>query len=275
MNILDKVEIVKNLSGHPFMMGDEVTIFRIFSDNTYDVCGLSGNCWRVFDDEIVNKTDISMKQMTQAVLDTANRLLKSQNEVTTLEIKAEVIKTHSQFFWTQAFVSATMDDAYTAGMYTFRDTVTGGNTHRVYSSTGVRVTNVKPKVTTGALAKTGVRKVTPRASVSPKPKKVTAPKSKTIGKTKALELMENNRGHFFTATFVDKKGVVRIMNCQYLKDQTYSKLGYVKVREAIKAKVQKNAPKKRGVTVKDDTIRQINLQTLMELKIAGNSYKVK
>jgi len=276
-NLLDKVKIIANYSDHPFQMGEEVTIYRAFGDNTYDVCGLFGTCWRLFDDEFINTTDISMKQMTDAVINTAKALCKAQNTVTTLEIKAEVIKNHPQFHWTQNFVSATMDDAYEAGMFTYTDTVTNGNTHRIYSD----VAPVTP-VTTGALAKTGIRKVgrptgstnKPKATATPKRKVVAVTPTKTIGKTKALELMENNKGHFFTATFVAKKGE-RTINCQYLKDQTYSKLGYVKVKEAIKAKAQKNAPKKKGAVVKDDTIRQINLQTLKSLTIAGNSYKVR
>jgi len=276
-NLLDKVIITANYSDHPFHIGEEVTIYRVFGDNTYDACGLFGTCWRLFDDEFINTTDISMKQMTDAVIATAKKLCKAQNQVTTLEIKAEVIKTHPNYHWTQAYVSAVMDDAYNAGLFVFTDTMSNGNQHRVYNE----VTPVG-QTTTGALAKTGIRKVgrpkgstnKPKATATPKRKVVAVTPTKTIGKTKALELMENNKGHFFTATFVAKKGE-RTINCQYLKDQTYSKLGYVKVKEAIKAKTQKNAPKKKGATVKDDTIRQINLQTLKTLTIAGNSYKVR
>lgn len=201
-----------------------------------------------------------MKQMTDAVIDTAKRLCSAQNKVTNLEIKVELIKTHPQFFWTQGFISATMDTAYNDGMFTYQDTSTAGNYHRVYSLV----------TTTGALAKTGIRKVVKTkgvvktVKVSTKKPKALKSTVKTISRTKALELMENNRGHFFTATFVSKKKGERTINCQYLKDQTYSRLGYVKVKEAIKAKVD---PK--------DAIRQINMQTLTALKIAGNSYKVK
>lgn len=248
MNITDHAAIVANLSGHPFKLLDTVMIFRIFNDGTYDVCK-GGDCWRVTQAELKPLINIPMQQMTTAVIDTARRLLRAQNEVTTLEIKAEVIKTHSSYFWTQAYVSAVMDDAHKAGMFTYRETTTGGNSHRIYSVPTIKAT--KPK-----------KQTTMKTTTANKPV-VKAPDTKTISKTKALELMENNRGHFFTATFVSKKGT-RTINCQYLKDQTYSRLGYVKVKEAIKAKMDPA-----------DAIRQINMQTLTELKIAGNSYKVK
>jgi hypothetical protein len=268
MNLLDKVIVIQNQTGHPFIRGEEVTIFRMFANKTYDVCNKKGDCWRVKESEIV-KNNSAMKQMTEAVINTAKRLLKSQNKVTTLEIKAEVIKTHPTYFWTQNCVSAIMDDAFKAGMFTYYDTTTGGNQHRVYSDPGVKVRNVKikPQMTTTTKTKVAPKKAakkTAKKAVKAIVKTVfKAPATKTIGRTKALELMENNRGHFFTATFISKKGE-RTINCQYLKDQTYSKLGYVKVKEAIKAKMASG-----------DAIRQINLQTLKSLKIAGNVYKVK
>jgi hypothetical protein len=208
-----------------------------------------------------------MKQMTEIVLNTAKRLCKAQNKVTTLEIKTEVMKTDKHYHWTQAFVSAIMDDAQKAGLFTYVDTMTGDKQHRVYSETGVKITNVKPKqMNTATPARKANQVVTKRAlkDMAINTPKVMVDKAKTISKTKALELMENNKGHFFTATFIDKKNEERTMNCQYLKDQAHSKLGYVKVKEAIKAKMK---PK--------DSIRQINMQTLKKLRIAGNSYTVK
>jgi len=86
---------------------------------------------------------------------------------------------------------------------------------------------------------------------------------KKISKSKALELMSNNKGHFFTAIFIDKDGERRTINCQYLKDQKQSPLGYCKVRELNKLK--------RG----EESIRQINLQTLISLSIGGQKYHVR
>lgn len=251
MDLLEKVKIVSNLSNHPFKIDEIVQVFRIFTDNTIDVCGEGGECWRVSKNEVKS---IQMLDRKQAVLDTATRLLKSQNQVTTLEIKVELIKLYPKHIWVQSVVSAIMDDFYKKGMFTYYDTVTGGNQHRVYSATGVKIRNVKNKKQTMSTTATGMKKSA---------NKVTIPSKKTISKTKALELMQNNKGHFFTATFIAKKGE-RTINCQYLKDQGRSSLGYVKVREAIKAKMN---PK--------DSIRNINLQTLKSLKIAGHSYRVK
>ena len=83
-----------------------------------------------------------------------------------------------------------------------------------------------------------------------------------LGKRKALEYMSNNKGRFFTATFIDKDGKQRTINCQYLKYQAETVLGYVKVREAIKMKAGENS------------IRQINLQTLVSLFIAKQKYHI-
>lgn len=265
MQLLEKVKIVENFSNHPFKINEVVQIFRIFADHTMDVCGDGGECWRIYPNEV--KT-IQMNRK-KAVLDTATRLLKSQNQITTLEIKVELIKLYPKFIWTQGIVSTIMDDFYKKGMFTYYDTVTGGNQHRVYSATGVKIRNVKNKQQTMSTTTTGMKKSTNKVSV---------PSTKTISKTKALELMQNNKGHFFTATFIAKKGE-RTINCQYLKDQAHSNLGYVKVKEAIKAKAAKEAAEKARASnkkiSKPDCIRHINLQTLKSLKIAGNSYRVK
>lgn len=266
MKLFDTVQIVDNLTGHPFSIGEFVRVYRIIRNNTYDVCNNKGDCWTVRKDEITTQYNNPMQAMMDAVLNTAKKLLKAQNKVTTLEIKAEVIKTYPQYFWTQAYVSAIMDDAHKAGMFTYYDTTTGGNTHRVYSDPTVKPVKTK---------KTMKTKTAPKV-VAKRP--VSKVATKTISKSKALELMETNKGHFFTATFIAKKGE-RTINCQYLKDQTYSKLGYVKVKEAAKAKAYKEAAMKakasKKAAIKEDSIRQINLQTLRALKIAGNSYKVK
>jgi len=95
-------------------------------------------------------------------------------------------------------------------------------------------------------------------------KKLTAAeiKTKNISRTQALELMKNNKGHFFSAVFVTKGNKLRTINGQWLKDQGPSDLGYVKVRETSKLKSGKEA------------IRNVNLQTLELLKIAGKTFNV-
>lgn len=121
------------------------------------------------------------------------------------------------------------------------------------------------------MAKTSAKNATVKTNVA---KSVTTSKtvvkvtSKRISKSKALDLMVNNKGRFFTAEFVDKKNKTRIMNCLYLKNQGTNKLGYVKVKEAalMRTPEGKADPKK--------TIRQLNMQTLVSLKIGGVNYKI-
>ena len=95
-----------------------------------------------------------------------------------------------------------------------------------------------------------------------KEKKDTTYFPRKLSKKKALEYMKNNKGHFFTAIFTDKELKERTINCQYLKDQLDTGLGYVRVKEASKLK--------KG----EDAIRNINIQTLLELHIAGIKYKL-
>ena len=105
---------------------------------------------------------------------------------------------------------------------------------------------------------------TPAPAPTPQPARAAKKTGYTyINRTKALSLMQNNHGHFFTADFIDKNGEPRTMNCQYLKDQTTSPLGYVKVKE--QALVRKGEP----------AIRSVNLQTLKTLRIAKVNYKLR
>lgn len=175
----------------------------------------------------MNQTTVDMSKalLSQALIE----LLAPNNRVTTLELKLHLRRTAPGFYWTQAVVSEMMNELYERGVLTYTD----NGTYRTYS-----------------------------LPVSEKKAKKTSDK-KSISKTKAIELMENNRGHFFTAVFTKKNGDDRKINCQYLKDQEASKLGYIKVRELNKLKD------------KEQSIRQINVQTLKSLKINGVVYKVK
>jgi len=73
--------------------------------------------------------------------------------------------------------------------------------------------------------------------------------------------MKNNKGRFFTAVFAKKDGTTRTINCQYRKGQPASEFGYIQVNES-------------GLLKTDPTkaIRQINMQTLKSLTIAGTRY---
>lgn len=250
---------------HYFPLGIDVEVIRVIKSgggNIYDVCSKpSGDCYLVSEgDLILKETKVKntfMKQMKDAVLDTAKKLLKANNTVTTLEIKVDLRKNHSHFYWTQDTVSKYMDELANEGNFTYSD----NGTFRVYSytksvSTGVAGTT-HVSGTIGTTTPVAVAKTTTKT-------KQNMATTATISRTKALDLMKNNKGHFFTATFMKKDGSTRTINGQYLKDQGSSNLGYVKVKESGKLKTDPN-----------DSTRQINLQTLQVLKIAGKTYKVR
>lgn len=198
-----------------------------------------------------------------------NKLLSKKSGVTTtLDIKNYLIKKHPDHKWTQAFVSNSMMHLADAGIVSYAD----NGTYRIYChNNNKRAAKAVANETmlTNTTKVNSVSNPTSTAVVVNKIKKTKTPsnttKAKRISKTKAYELMEGNKGRFFTAEFIDKKGQVRVMNCQFLKDQNKSKLGYVKVKEASLMRSETD-PKK--------TIRQINLQTISSLKIGGQLYKI-
>lgn len=191
----------------------------------------------------------------QAVLDTANALLKSQNRVTTLEIKTSLRAnaTYAQYYWDQAIVSAIMIELQKEGKFDYVDT----GVYRIYSGTPAPV----KKVRKAAIATPTAAPAPPAQPAKAVTKKVAAVR---ISRKRALELMSTNKGHFFTATFEKKDGTTRTINCQYLKDQTNSDLGYVKVKEAGLMKKGEANP-----------VRQVNLQTLKALTIAKQAYVIR
>ena len=246
-------EVVVTGSGdHPFTQGDKVTVFRVFNDGSLDCYRKGdGEAWRMRADQLQIVNNSTMKLMKQAVLDTANKLCKANNTVTTLEIKTELRKTHPYFHWIQnsrnglTGVSEYMDELHQEGHFTYTD----NGQYRVYSA--VTTTTTKARV--------------PKHAGTPTPRATSNPNHniRSISRQKALDMMANNKGHFFTAVFVKQNGDERTINCQYLKDQTSNPLGYVMVREAQKMKDGVNA------------IRQINLQTLRKLRIAGQDYNIR
>lgn len=256
VKVMDNVEVFgKNISGHPFKKGEKLIVYRVLPRNTFDVCSpKSGDCWTVSILEIVlsDKNTTNMKLMKQAVKDTANRLCQANNTVTTLEIKTELRKTHPYFHWIQnsrnglTGVSEYMDELQQEGHFTYTD----NGQYRIYSAV---TTTKSPKART------------PKHAGTPTPRNTSNPNHniRSISRQKALDMMANNKGHFFTAVFVKQDGTERTINCQYLKDQNSNPLGYVMVKEAQKMKDGVNA------------IRQINLQTLRKLRIGGQNYNIR
>lgn len=279
----DKLAVVGNTSNHCFILGEDVFVFRVFPAlGMYDVCSpITGDCYTVLEQDVTKTKvrklvkDTTMQMMKNAVLLSADKLLKANNTVTTLEIKTDLIACQPQFYWKQSFVSDTMDEFAQNGKFVYVDHSNGAVTYRIYSN---KVTPLVQTVFGGTKRKRGrPRKhigqgpaVAPAVAPAPMPtanvvKKTRKTRFKTTPKltaVQALGLMQNNKGHFFTATFIKKDGTRRTINCQYLKDQSQTTAGYVKVRETGKLKTGVNA------------IRQINLNTLEELKIAGKVYQL-
>lgn len=248
VNIGDKFIVVKNVVRqlrHYIPIGNEVTIVRINMDG-FEVKGLGKNGMTmiqqsVFPEHLKIK---SMKVTKNDVLNTANSLLKANNTVTNLEIKVELRKNHSV---TQKEVSDFMIELTKDGHFTYND----NGTYRIYSN--IKQNNkvmTQPRQANGRFA-----------SLTSTP----STKANRISRLKALELMQNSKGHFFTVEFIKKKdNTLRKLNGQYVKDQKLSNLGYVLVKESSKLKAKDKEP-----------IRNVNLQTLQTLKIGGVLYTVK
>ena len=199
--------------------------------------------------------NVMQGHMSLAILN----LLEATNSVTTLEVKTELRKSHPEFSWLQKDVSAYMDRLQESGDLTYED----NGTFRVYHGIVAKAKKAKKAVkAVKTVAKVTKAKVVSVKTHSKVVVKTPTVKAKRISKTKAMELMIGNKGHFFTAEFEKKNGDLRVMNCQALKKQT-SKLGYITVKEASK---MRKDPKK--------AVRNINLQTITGLRIGGVSYKV-
>jgi hypothetical protein len=128
-------------------------------------------------------------------------------------------------------------------------------TYRIYSTPAMEWLKAvsKPRQTTAPLKKQVVLPSLSKGRQTPK-----------ITRAKALEMMKNNKGRFFTVTFMKKDNTERTLNGIYVKDQTPSPLGYIIMKEA---KLMKSGAK--------EQIRNINLQTLISIKIKGSTYQVK
>jgi len=105
----------------------------------------------------------------------------------------------------------------------------------------------------------------------PKPKNqfvarpYTLPTGRTIGKTKALDLITNPSIKVFGATFKKADGSFRFIKAQFLPELNNSNnLGYYRVRDVSIAKSDT-----------ETGIRSINIQTLVELTVNGKCYEVR
>lgn len=195
---------------------------------------------------ILNKIIMSTtKQLMQnLVQSTALELCKANNTFTTLELKIKLRTEHPEFVWNQGTVSSIMMDLANLNKFTFIN----NGTYRIYSNPSILLTKT----------------ITPLKKQVALPSLSKGRQTAKITRTKALEMMKNNKGRFFTVTFVKQDKTERTLNGIYVKDQTPSPLGYIIMKEA---KLMKSGAK--------EQIRNINLQTLKSIKIAGKTYQVK
>lgn len=224
-----------------------------------------------------------------ALLKAATELLKANNTVTTLELKTKLRKDEAEYYWSQDIVSKMMEELAIEGMLTYTD----NGTFRTYSATPKRgrgrpknlIIATKPvpvsvqapvipvkrgrgrprknlTVNLGPKASTALASGAP-VSIASAPITLPTAKAKYISHTKALELMENNKGHFFTAVFVKKNQTERVMNCKLMANQLPDRLGYIKVKEASLLRQGK------------ESIRNVNLQTLKALRIGKVDYRIR
>lgn len=109
--------------------------FRIYKENTdgtVEICDDNGNCLRAVVKELyfsIDKTELIMKAMKDAVLTVAKDLAKANNTVTTLDIKIQLRRDYPYYFWDQSTVSKYMDGLAGDGLFTYKD----NGTYRIYS----------------------------------------------------------------------------------------------------------------------------------------------
>ena len=199
-------------------------------------------------------TQITDLDKVNLVFNMAMRLLKPQNRITTLEIKMQLIKDYPSIKWKQEFVHDAMDAFYRQGFFTITD---DNGTYRTYSDPNynpitvdaVIVIDALPVYTKSIAASTSSTDTdnSQGTTSSAKPAVKTA-----IDKNKALDLMRNNKGHYFTA-FIKENGTVEILNCQF-----------------VKAKQDLNAPNSVVVKLRKKAVesyKKFELQDLEELSI--------
>jgi hypothetical protein len=156
----------------------------------------------------------------EMIIKYAKDLLKANNTITTLEVKNELRNKNPQYVWNQSDISAKLADLANKNILSFTD----NGTYRVYSL----IKKQKPNVMS----------------------------TSRISRSKALEMIQESKGKFFTVKFISKKGE-REMNCQFNAKTQQGKLGYLTVTDVVLREH-----------------RNINLQTLKELRINKKNYRI-
>jgi hypothetical protein len=183
----------------------------------------------------------------EKVFKVAKNLCKANNTVTTLEIKNELRKNYPKRNWRQNEISQVMADFHLQGKFDYSD----NGTFRVYSLAGSTPTSVS--IIQPAIPNKVAKVKTPKAPLT----------TQRISRTKALDVIQNSNGKFFTVTFTKKDGSQRVMNGQHTSDMGISPLGYILVKDIT-------ALRKKEVT----TIKSVNLQTIKSIKLNNTLFKI-
>ena len=190
-------------------------------------------------------------------------LLQANNTITTLEVKLALRKSNPRDTWNQVDVSRAMQFMADNGELTFHD----NGTYRTYSM----ATTLPARSSAGTVTinnkhqqQTGKNVIVPKTTMGKKLAKVKAPKApvkkETIGKNKALQVIQGTNNKFFGVTFTKKDGSERKMTCRIDKnDLTPTALGYLRVIDTQELGVVKN----------------LNLQTLSEIRTNNTIYKIR
>lgn len=224
---------------------------------------------------------IKMKKSTkkQLVFSVAEGICSKNNKLSTKQLKLELRNQFPDENWNKydngQGVSELFHELVREGKFV---SVYDNGTYQTYASVNYPVTNRKgaefiPDIEEGItnLGKNipvfrpikntfNMVKAIVKANV---PKKSANSKLPRIGRKKALDLMKNNKGRFFTATFIKQDNTERMINCRYHSDAVSTKGNtYVKVTDEALRKTS------------SDYIRNVNLSTLKTLSIGGKKYRV-
>lgn len=142
---------------------------------------------------------------------TVQELIKRNGKTTTLEVKTILRSNFSTWSWTQQEISDTLDAFYKNGTIADLEYDDNGTYRTYYLIIPQPVQSIASNAGSGNTLKTSTQ---------------------SISRTKAINLIKESKGRFFTVEFFKQDGTVRIMNGQVKKSSFQDSLGYIKVRES-------------------------------------------
>lgn len=196
-------------------------------------------------------------QKEKTILQTAKALCNANNTFSTLELKNELRKKYPNEIWNQIDVSMIMMDLADQGEFDF----TSNGTYRTYfavPSLQGKQKQSQPQNIVQQLINSALGTTKQPTGTTKQPTVDVKIPTKRIGRNKALEIIQNTKGKFFSVRFEKKNGEDRLMGVQYIKGTKPDPLGYVLLRD-----------------IKANKSKSVNLQTLSEIKTNGTLYKVK